>query len=442
MKSVLRSALGFYLSLALSIIAAQFSAVPRLAAEPLPLKRAVELALAHGTATATASADEQRALASYLEARNSYLPQLAIGSGLGATWGYPLSLEGSAPSIINVNAQSALINFGLRDFVRAAKTEFQASTVQTKEQRNQVIQDTVLSYAELSKWQTLLGHLEQEQEDALKTEQIVNQRIQAGVDNALAKNQARLITARAHLRITEALSSVDVLRQRLSHLTGLPAASIDSVPESIPPLPEIKQEDDLAARAEQTSPAVQAAEQRATALDFRARGEHRALWPTIDFAAQYALLATFNNYQQFFRAGSFEQHNATVGVVIRFPFLNPSQHARAQGADADALRAHKQAEAAKNQVSEETLKLQRSVDELAAAQQVADLEHQIAQSNLEAMQTRVDAGTATLHDQQDARNEASQRYNALQDADFDLERARIALLRSTGQLENWIETAK
>ena len=82
------------------------------------------------------------------------------------------------------------------------------------------------------------------------------------------------------------------------------------------------------------------------------------------------------------------------------------------------------------------------MDELAAAQQVADLEHQIAQSNLEAMQTRVDAGTATLHDQQDARNEASERYNALQDADFDLERARIALLRSTGQLENWIETAK
>ncbi len=123
---------------------------------------------------------------------------------------------------------------------------------------------------------------------------------------------------------------------------------------------------------------------RATALDFRARGEHRLLWPTVDFAAQYALLATFNNYQDFFRAGSFQQHNATIGVVIRFPFLNFSQREHAQAADADALRAHRQVEDAKSQVSEETLKLQRSVEQLAAAQDVADLQYQIAQSKLSA----------------------------------------------------------
>ena len=434
MKPVSRCA--SHLPILLLVAAFLLSSVATLVAEPLPLKRVVELALSHSTTAGVASADEQRAFASYREARNQFMPQFIIGSGLGKSWGFPLSLEGSAPAIVNLNSQSALLNPALRDFIRAAKTEAAAASSRTKDQRNEVIQDTVLSYAELSKWEALLKHLGQEQENALTMEQIVDERIQEGVDKPLARNQAKLITARVRLRMAEAQGAMDVLRNRLSHLTGLPAASIETAPDSVPPLPEVKQEDDLPGKAAQTNPAVQAAETRATAQDFRARGEHRAMWPSVDFAAQYALLSTYNNYDLFFK--TFQRHNATLGVAIRFPFLSASQRARAQSADAEALRARKQAEGAKNQVSEETLRLQRSVEQLAAAQQVADLEYQVAQSNLEATQVRVDAGTATVHDAEDARNQADERFNALQDANFQLERARIILLRATGELETWV----
>lgn len=413
-----------------------------LAAEQLPLKRAVELALIHSTTMQASQIDEQRAFASYHEARNQYLPQMTVGSGLGKSYGYPLSLEGSAPSIVNTTAQSALINPSLRDFVRAARAEWQESTVQTKDQRQQVIQDTVLSYAELSKWETLMTHLSHQYEDALKMEQIVNQRVLAGVDTPLLRNQARLNTARVYLHISQAQGAIDVLRNRLSQVTGLPATAIETVPESIPALPEVKPEDNLAAKAAQESPLIQIADIRATAFAFRARGEHRAMLPSIDFAAQYALLATFNNYQNFFRPGSFQSNNATIGVEIRFPFLNPSQHAHAQAADAAALHARKDVEATRNQVSEQALKLQRSVEQLSAAQQVVDLEYQIAKSNLDATQTRVDSGAATLHDLDDARNQVNERYDALQDTNFDLQRARISLLRATGELEDWVGVGK
>jgi outer membrane protein TolC len=413
-----------------------------LAAEQVPLKRAVELALAHSTTMDASHIDEQRAFASYHEARNQYLPQVAVGSGLGKSYGYPLSLEGSAPSIVNTTAQFAVINPALRDFVRAARSEYQESTVQTKDQRNQVIQDTVLTYAELSKWETLMAHLSHDYEDALKMEQLVNQRVLAGVDNPLIRNQARLNAARVYLHISQAQGAIDVLRNRLSQSTGLPAAAIETVPESIPALPEVNQEDNLAATAAQQSPLIQIADIRATALALRARGEHRAMWPSVDFAAQYALLASFNNYQQFFQPHSFQQNNATVGVEIRFPFLNPPQHARAQAADATATRARKDVEATRNQVSEQTLKLQRSVAQLAAAQQVVDLEYQIAKSNADALQVRLDAGSATLHDLDDARGQVNERYDALQDTNFELQRARISLLRVTGELEAWVGVGK
>jgi len=407
-------------------------------ADPVPLRRVVDLALTHSTSAASAEAMAQRAYASYREAKNQYLPTLVVGSGLGYTQGYPLSLEGSAPSIVNTTAQSAVINAALRDFVREARTQWQATTVRSKDERDQLIQDTVLSYVELSKWESLLAHLSEDYSAALKMEQLVNERIQAGVDNSQARTQARLNTARVYLHMTQAQGSIDVLRTRLSQWTGLPAASIETISDSIPALPEIKQDENLAEKALQVSPAVQIASLNSTALAFHARAEHRTMWPTVDFAAQYALLATFNNYQTFFRKGSFQANNASIGAVIRFPFFSPTQRAAARAADFDALRAQHDKETAKNQVSEQTLRLQRSVEQLAAAQDVADLEYQVAKSNLDAVQIRVDSGTATLHEEDDARNQAGERYDTLQDTRFELQRARIALLRATGDLGSWL----
>lgn len=437
MNSAPRYVLRIFALLIISMVA-----LPQLAAEPLPLKRAVALALAHSTTAASANADQQRVFASYREARNQYIPQFVLGSGLGKSWGYPLSLEGSAPSIVNLNTQSALINPSLRDFVRAAKTDWNAATLQTKDQRNQVIQDTVLSYAELGKWEALVGHLQEEHAAAIQTEQLVGERIKEGVDSPIMQSKAHLTTARLRLRLAEAQGAIDVIRNRLAHMTGLPAASIETESDSMPALPEVKQEDDLAATAVQVSPGVQAAENRATAEGLRARGEHRAMLPSVDFAAQYGLLAAYNNYQNFFQPGSFQRHNATLGVVIKLPLFSATQRARTEAADATALKARKDAETARNQVSEETLRLQRSVEQMAAAKEVADLEYQVAQSNLESLRVRLDAGSIGWHDVQDAREQVNERYNSLQDANFELERARITLLRATGELESWIDTGK
>lgn len=407
-------------------------------AEPLPLKRAVELALAHSTTAGSALADEQRALASYHEARNQYLPQIVAGAGLGASYGFPLSLEGAAPSLFNLNSQSALYNPALREFVRAAKTDWQASTLQGKDQRNQVIQDTVITYAELNKWETLATHLKEAYSQASKMEQLVNQRIQEGVDSEAARNQARLSTARAYLRTIEARGSIDVLRAKLGTLTGLPAVDIETVADSIPALPEVKQDEDLASKALQSNPVISAADTRALAQELRAKGEHRALLPSVDFAAQYALLSRFNNYDEFYQR--FERNNATVGVSIRFPFLSPTQVAHAKAADAQAILARNDAKAAKNQVSEEALRLQRSVQQLAAAAEVAELEYQVASSNVETLQIRSESSNATIHDVDDARTQSNERFSALQDAKFQLERAQIALLRVTGDLSSWLGT--
>jgi outer membrane protein TolC len=422
-----------------------------LLAEPVPLKRIVELALAHATGDAIAAADEQRAAANYREMRNSYIPQLFAGAGLGYSYGFPLGLEGSAPALFNLTTQSVLLNPGLGGLLKAARIESTVASLKTKDQRNQVIQDAVLSYAELAKWEQRLVHLQDTEAEADKMQAAVAQRVKEGVDSELDGTRARLSAARVRQRVVEARGAADVLREHLSRLTGLTATGIQTESDSLPDFPALPEES-APAHAADNNPSVQAAVEHARAQYLRAEGEHRAYWPSFDFAAQYALLSKFNNFQNYYipekpcatslgtflcPTDTFRQNNVTVGVAIRFPFFSAAQRARAQAADADALKASKQAEAARNQVSEETLRLQRAVAQMQAACDVARLEYEISEKTVDAVRTRMDAGTANLHDLDDARSQASERFIALQDVTFELQRAQLGLLRSTGDLEKW-----
>jgi outer membrane protein TolC len=253
-------------------------------------------------------------------------------------------------------------------------------------------------------------------------------------------SKARLSLARIRLRIAEARGAADVLREHLSRLTGLPVASIEIDSDSMPTPPVVEPGEDSPEsldKAADSNPMVEAAVEHARAQYLRVKGEHRSLWPSMDFAAQYANLATYNNYQKFYQPNSFQPNNLTIGVAIHFPFFNLAQHARVQEAESEAFKAKKQAEAARNQVSEETLRLRRSVTQMQAARDVAELEYEIAQKNIEAVKTRMDASTANLHDLDNARAQASERFISLQDVSFELERSQVELLRSTGDLESW-----
>lgn len=412
------------------------SAATALHAETLTLRRAVELALAHSPDAALAAADLARAQAGYRETRAAYLPMFVLGSGVGKSWGFPLSLENAAPSIVNFNTQSTLFNPALREFVRAAKTDTSSADLQAKDRRDQVMQDTVLNFLELVRWQSQIDQLQTEQSSARQAEQAVEERIREGVDNPVERSKARLATARLRMRLAEAQGSADVLKLKLSQATGLPVAEIEVGNSSIPSLPSLENQNDAAFLAASNNPAVKGAEEHAIAQAQRARGEHRGMWPSVDFAGQYALLSKYNNYDQFFNR--FERHNGTLGVVMRFPFLSFAQRARAEGADAEALKAKKQADLARQQVSAETLRLQRAIQQLAAARDVASLEYDVAKSSLETVQIRDQSGTAGFHDLEQARMEARERQNQLLDAELQLQRAQVGLLRSTGQLENWV----
>lgn len=419
--------------------------------QELTFQRAIQLALAHSPAMGEAVADQMKAQGAYQETFNQYKPNLTFGSGVGYSYGYPLSIEGSAPSIFNVNYMSTLYSPALKDFLKSAKLQWNASAKSTEDQRKDVILDTAVTYIQLDKLLAELKLLGTQQNEADQLVSIVTQRVSQGVDSDVDLTRAKLVSARVQMQMAQLEGAADVLRTKLSQVTGLPPDSIATDTESIPKFPEIDQQSDLASQALANSSAVKAADERAKAEAFRAKGEWKSTYyPSFDFAAQYGLFSNqLNNYQDFFK--KFQRNNASFGVVIRLPIFNYVQHAKADEAAADAMKAKSQAETVKNQVSAQTLQLQRSVRQLAAAEQVARLEYQLAESVANATEIRAEQGApppptegqpqpttaVNARDVANAKLQVGDKYSQYVDASFDLDKARLQLLRATGELENW-----
>lgn len=408
--------------------------IVQMEAQTITLRRSVEAALSH-SGVVIPQIEEARTYAAYREARGAYLPRVVLGSGLGGSYGFPLSLENAAPSLFNVTTQQVLYSPAQKAFVRAAKSSWEAGKLTTADQRDALVQDTVLTYLELNKWNQEIELLNTEVASNQKIEIVEQQRVKEGVDKPVELDRARLATARVRVRVAEARGSADVMRLHLAQLTGLSAEELSTVPDSVPGLPEFKEEENLGAKAIESSPAVKAAEQQAISKRFSAEGEAKNRLPSFDLAGQYALLSNFNNYKTYIQ--NFQTHNATGGLVLRLPFFDATARARAEQAKAEAIRGGRDAEETKQRVSLETLRLQRTVQELAASVEVSQLEYNLGQSELDAVEERLKAQTGTLRDEQDARSKVEQLYNALIDGSLALDKAKVQLLRNTGELQQW-----
>lgn len=404
-------------------------------AEPIPFKRAIELALKRSGTMAIAMAEQTRTHQVYLSERDQFLPTVVFGSGLGYSFGIPLAILGSAPSIFNINTSQELFNLSRRASANAAKVDWKASDLEMVDRKNGVILDTATFYTQLDSLTAKLKILRDAKRNAQRAQFITTERLKEGMDSDLDLKRSQLAAAQIELQIVQAEGDADVLRDRLSKLIGIPAAGIETVTESIPIPPDIPQDNDIAPKAAESNPGVRSAFEHAKSAQLRADAEHKALLPSFDFGSQYALLASFNNYDAFYR--KFQRNNYTFGVNFRVPFLSPSQHAAARAADADAIKARKIAEGARDDVEATTLKIQRSVRQLAAARDVAKLEYEIAQADIGTVHAKIVSGQGTARDEEQARLDANDKYAAYLDASDNLMNAQLQMMRMMGNIQEW-----
>lgn len=417
-------------------------AFPLAARGQISLSTAVALAEKNSPSVRAAAAAWRQAAAGLSESKDAYYPSFSLGSSVGPPpYGFPLG----NPDIYNVDAQSLVFSYSQRDYVRAAGASLHAAALSLKDAQQQVTLDVSLAYVELDHDLKEIAALNQEEDAAGELAQIEQQRVAAGVDPRVAQLQAELTTAQVDEKRIHLQNDAGEMRQKIAHLTGLPAEGLATVDSSIPPVtvPSSISDQELSAG----NPGIAAQYADARSRFFTAFGDERQNHrPTIGFGLKYQRFAKFQNFQEYYH--NFQQNNISAGIQLTIPIFDRSLKAKAQASAADAARAEAQADQNRNQLSEAALQMSDSIRELAAQQRVAQIQNEIAQDQLQSVESELTNGSGspatpsvTPVQAAQARIQERERYEDLLDANFSLIRVELNLLRATGQITSWVQSS-
>jgi outer membrane protein TolC len=431
----------------LAITAALAAVSPLSAHGQISLYTTVDQALRSSTSVRSATADVQRAVASLSEAKDVFVPNFVVGSSVGPpSYGFPLG----QPSIVTVQTQSLIFTFSQMDYVRAARAGVESAKLALADARQQVILDASLDYIQLDYDSRAMGVLDEENGAASRLAIIEQQRLDAEVGTREDVLRARLVSAQLRLKRLHVQDDVDMLRQRLSHLTGLPTESFVSIPASIPAMPDLGGESSYSPVLTMTSmnaAGVRSAYANALSHRYQAFGDSRQNYrPQIAFGAEYSRFAEFNNYQEYYL--HFQHNNFGAGLQIKFPLFDASAKAKGRESVAEAAHATAQADQARDQNSENIMLLEKNLAELGAQKEIAEIQSELAKAQLEAVLTQLNSAVATPggtpltpREEQQARIEERRRYQEMLDANFEVTKTELSLLRATGGIEGWFKAS-
>jgi outer membrane protein TolC len=400
---------------------------------------AVDLALRNSHDVKMAAADVDRAAAGVSQARDAYVPTMAIGSSLGYSYGFPVG----QPTVANASANSLLVSFSQPAMIRSARASLAAAQASLRDTREKVVADAALIYIELDTDKRELEALDQQHSFGERLVEIERERNATGLSSAMDVTQAELTNAQLELRRLHIQDHMRLLQLRLANLTGLTENSMAPESSSIPTAAVAPTADTLNATLSTHSAAIAASEADVKSKQEMALGDSRKEWrPQVAFGVQYSRYAKFNNYAEYYLR--FQHNNFDVGVDVKLPIFDAEARDRARGSAADAVHAREQANLFRLQLSEQTRELSGSLGELRAQQKIARLQSDYAQENLDAVMTQLQSGSGnpnatplTPRDEQKARIEERRRYVDKLDADFQLIQAEIQLQRSLGSVEEW-----
>ena len=403
-------------------------------ADKLTLRQAVTLALQNSRELALARVQYTVAKNAAGVDRAEFRPNLYTGSGAAYTNGFPATPSGQAPSVFNLSYTQALFNLPLRGQLKAAEDRAESQRLEVERTRGVVIMRTASAYLELAKVRHSLQLLRGEEASAEKILGVTRERAVVGQELPIEITRGELILARARERIIHLEGRDEILSQQIRNQTGMADGTTVAVETEAPAFATEEQEREVVNQALQSSLLIKEAEFERTAREHIWKGEKGGYWPTVSAVMQYQVLAQFNNYNQFFRPGSFQRNNITVGVDVHIPLFSAKTSASVRLAKSQLQESEIALGTKRQQVSLEARQKARNVRELDASREVARLDLKLAQESLQLVQAKFDQGRATLRDIEQARLDESDKWVAFLDADFARQQGQLTLLEATGQL--------
>jgi outer membrane protein len=401
--------------------------------EPLTLKQAVTLAVQYSSDLALARAryaiaEQQAALV-----RSPFAPNLFAGSGAGYTLGFPMTAGGAPPAVFDVAYVQTVFNRPLQGQAHAAERRADVERLTLDDSRDGVILRTAEVFLDLVQVRQALEARRGTRNASARILEITESRVAEGHELPVESLRAKLDRARAEQAIVQLEGREGALAIELQRLTGVRTDTrpLEVVPDRIAAQAE-QPTADLVAHALASNSELRRAEYEQRARRDQLHQERAAYWPAIDVVGEYAMLARFNNYDEFFLR--FERNNLNVGIQARWPIFSAQTTSTVRVVQAELRQIDVELRHRREEIEAAVRRASQRTRELNVARDTASLELALAEEQVRMLQERFHADRANLRDVERARLDQADKRVAFLQADFDSQQAMLELLKSTGQL--------
>src|ERR1041385_61433 len=166
----------------------------------MTLREAVAVAVKQNPDIELARLDAETARNAVRTARDPFLPHITVGSGLAYTNGFPMSIEGSAPSIVQARASQYLFNRPQNYAIAQAKENVRGAGFDVANKREEVAYRTASLYLDAER-SARIGELARKETESLqKVLETVQAQVREGRALPLADKQAAFTVARNRLQ--------------------------------------------------------------------------------------------------------------------------------------------------------------------------------------------------------------------------------------------------
>jgi outer membrane protein TolC len=412
-----------------------FLAIAPLSAEVhnLNLKQAVDIALNQNPDLTLARIDQQRAELAVQIARDPFVPKVGLGSGLAYTNGYPMSIEGSAPTVIQVRAIMAIYNPAQSYLVAQARENMRTAAIDESSKRDEVALRTASLFLDVLRLTQARDAAKRQAESYQKVEELVRLRVGEGRALPIVGKQAEFAVKRALQRSQALEMDMEYGKSSLALVLGFgPEDRVNPVEGTFDATQLPPTEDAAVETALASSKDVKKLESQLQAKGFEARSYKSARKPSVDLVAQYGMLAR-RNYQDFF--GRFQRNNGQLGVSIQLPLMaGAASGAQAFRAEAEIAQIHLQVTTTRDRITVETRRNFQLLKKAEMGRDLAKTDLELTREQLSVNLAQMQEGRAALSDIEQIRAVEDEKWIAFYDAQLAVERAQLTLLHQTGTL--------
>jgi outer membrane protein TolC len=400
----------------------------------MTLKQALDLALQQNPDLVIARLDQQRARDQVTITKDPFSPKVFAGSGAAWTYGFPTSIEGQAPSIVEARTSMALFDRPQSYLVAQAKEVSKGTEFDLDARQEEVAYRVASLFLDARTAALSLAAAQREADNLTRVQQLVDARVQDGRELPIESTRARLGVLRSKQRV-EALG-LDVLsaESSLAEVLGMGIDDRVQADQDEPVgvvMPE--SEDGTIARALESNPELKrlASNLQAKLLEVKSYKAQRL--PKVDLVAQYALLGKYNNFDQYFT--KFQHNNIELGASISIPVLaGRASTAYASQADADAAKIRAEISRTRGRIANDLRRAFQDVRRADAARDLARADLDLARDQITIDLAQMEEGRIPAAKTEQDRATENEKWLALYEAQTASERARLGFLKQTGTL--------